>query len=604
MKINPLYQDEIEIIDFTPDNQAPLEEKITHETINALIVQDNSFAWPSPYVMNENGLHIQQVKAGEEGEQIILKRISDAFDVIGVCCNNEDDESGVFIKIRTTSGKEKSFNFPNSEIVSESMEIIKALANFGLNIVDVPKLKKALNNAFAKARANNRLVLLVNQSGWIDEAAFCLKDVIIQSDKKLIHRQDVTKRFTEGGSLIEWQEHIAKYAKGNSRLVIALCAGFAAPLLSMMNKQGFGLHFQGKSSLGKTTAISVANSLYGGGYCNWRTTDNALEATAKNHNNMLLALDDIGESDSKAAGAAAYMLANGKGKARANKNGDSKSVSEWCLIFLSTGEISLSEHMSKGGVKAMAGQEVRFINIPADAGNGNGIFENVHGSSGAILSDKLQKSAKKYFGSPIKEYIEKLVANERDSLIRRLKINIKAHSDFISNGLKLSAQASRVLDHFALLAAAGELSTEYGITGFNKGEAIKAAKTCFIAWLNDFGNDDYEAKQALSAVRMFIQAHELSRFEIERSELDFAQDRIINRVGFIKEERGEKLYCFYPDIFKSEVIKGHNLKVALTSLKEGGFLKFDEGRNQSSIRFKSAKHKVYAIKASFINDEE
>ena len=47
----------------------------------------------------------------------------------------------------------------------------------------------------------------------------------------------------------------------------------------------------------------------------WRSTDNALEATAAQHSDGLLILDELAQVDPKTAGECAYMLANEQGKA-------------------------------------------------------------------------------------------------------------------------------------------------------------------------------------------------------------------------------------------------------------------------------------------------
>ena len=47
--------------------------------------------------------------------------------------------------------------------------------------------------------------------------------------------------------------------------------------------------------------------------------------------------------DPKQAGEAAYMLANGKGKARASRTGDARAPASWRLLFLSSGEIGITE---------------------------------------------------------------------------------------------------------------------------------------------------------------------------------------------------------------------------------------------------------------------
>jgi putative DNA primase/helicase len=78
---------------------------------------------------------------------------------------------------------------------------------------------------------------------------------------------------------------VAALCVGNSRLAFAVACAFAGPLLRPAGVESGGFHYRGDSSSGKTTALKVAASVYGGaGYLQrWRTTDNALEAIAAQH---------------------------------------------------------------------------------------------------------------------------------------------------------------------------------------------------------------------------------------------------------------------------------------------------------------------------------
>ena len=133
-------------------------------------------------------------------------------------------------------------------------------------------------------------------------------------------------------------------------------------------------------SCGKTTALKVAGSVCGGGgkygyIRQWRATDNALEGTAATHCDNLLCLDEIGQASSRVVSEVAYMLANGQGKARANKDGNAKAIREWRLSFMSTGELTLADKIAEDGRgQVMAGQAVRVLDIPADGGTEQGIF--------------------------------------------------------------------------------------------------------------------------------------------------------------------------------------------------------------------------------------
>jgi hypothetical protein len=75
---------------------------------------------------------------------------------------------------------------------------------------------------------------------------------------------------------------------------------------------------------------------------------------------------------------AAYLLANGQGKARAARNGTVRAPQRWRVLFLSAGEESLAGLMARAGKQPTAGQEIRLADIEADAGQGLGLFDVLH----------------------------------------------------------------------------------------------------------------------------------------------------------------------------------------------------------------------------------
>lgn len=190
--------------------------------------------------------------------------------------------------------------------------------------------------------------------------------------------------FGTRGTLDGWQSTVGRWCIGNSRLLFAVSIPFAAPLLKMVGAESGGFHLKGAStdasSSGKTTTQRAAASVCGSpDYLQrWRSTDNALEALAELHNDACLILDELAQMEPRAASESGYMLGNGSGKARMGRDGGGRPVKRWRLVYLSSGEIGLVEHMASIQKKARAGQSVRMVEIPADAGAGFGCFENLH----------------------------------------------------------------------------------------------------------------------------------------------------------------------------------------------------------------------------------
>ncbi|WP_027526110.1 DUF927 domain-containing protein [Bradyrhizobium sp. Ec3.3] len=292
-----------------------------------------------------------------------------------------------------------------------------------------------------------------------------------------------------------------------------------------------------------------------------------------------LTLDEISQANAREMDQVVYMLANNAGKARANREGGSRRQRNWRTLFLSTGEISLEAKLLEAGQRVRAGQDVRMIGLAADAGGGRGVWQTLHGfSSGAALSDHLSAASHTYCGTAGRAYLEQL-ARERgadpDALVSTLRALCQR---FLDEHVRPGAdgQVRSVAKRLAVTAAAGELATAYGITGWPEGEALNRVGACIKAWLDARGGAGAgEDMRALKQVRAFIAAHGASRFErIDDDDDDDRpkEQRVINRAGWTQLIAGKREYLITADCWRDEVCRGLNAARAAKAVDEAGFL--------------------------------
>ena len=129
-------------------------------------------------------------------------------------------------------------------------------------------------------------------------------------------------------------------------------------------------------------------------------------------------------------------------------------------------------------------------------------------------------------------------------------------------------QVLRVMDRFGLVAAAGELACDLGVVPWQKGDALEAARRCFIDWFHIRGGAEAgEVQVAISQVRLFIEQHGDSRFEAIP-----AQDRAVsNRAGW--GDGSERQWLIPPETWKSEVTVGLNPTLVARVLADREMLK-------------------------------
>ncbi|MFH7325950.1 DUF927 domain-containing protein, partial [Desulfurivibrio sp. C05AmB] len=505
---------------------------------------------------------------------------------------NEHGESwGRLLEFTDPDGRRHDWACPLELLAGDGLEFRKVLMAQGLRVAPGSKARQLLAHYVQIAPTDARC-LCTDRPGW-HGAAYVLPGQTIgeqPGERVLLQTTGEPPRLRQAGTVEGWRENLARYCVGNTRLVVAVSASFAAPLLNLTGDESGGLNLVGSSSTGKTTALRVAATVWGGpDYVNrWRATDNGLEAVAAVHNDGLLILDELAQIDPRRAGEVAYMLANGTGKHRARRDGMARTAATWRLLFLSAGEVGLADHMMEAGRRVKAGQEVRLADIPADAGAGFGLFEELHGfTSAGAFADHLAEQAGKHHGTAIIDHLARLTKID-PAQIKAAFDHLRA--DFISENVPADAdgQARRVAARLALIAAGGELAQP--TTGWPKGEAIKGAAACFAAWLNRRGGaGSQEEAAALSQVRHFIESHGESRFK----DLDGHDGRTIHqRAGYRRTTESGTEFHVLPEVFKRELCAGMDHRAVARILRERGHLRTEA---PDRLTMKTRNGRVYII---------
>ncbi len=557
--------------------------------------------------------------------------IAAPFRVVGETRTDAGESWGVFLRWRDREGRPHQWAIPRRLIHRPGNEIAEELEHAGLSCGPDARAHDLLKRFVGGVKAP-RLLRCVTRTGWHQgEAApvFVLPggeafgrgaaDTILQADDA---RADAAYRAM--GNLAGWQRDVAALAVGNDRLALFLSAAFAGPLLDVLGEPSGGLHLVGDSRTGKSTAAVVAASVWGKPTADaqlraWRGTANGLEGTAAETADALLILDEMGQADGREVGDVVYMLANEAGKQRASRTGSARRRQSWRTLFLSTGEITLAQKMGEAGKRAMAGLEVRLVNLPANAGAGMGVFQNLHGRPNpAALAEELRGAARAHHGIAARVFLARL-AHERATNAAELRDTLDAmRASFIAKHVPAGAagQVTSVAGRFALIGAAGELARDYGVLPWPKGEAWRAAGACFSAWLAERGGaGSGEDAAALAQVRAFLEAHGESRFtqlvrrEAENDPSAPDQARTVNRAGFRRRgdsgdgERWE--YLILPEAWKADVCKGLDAKRTADLLAARGWLLDSTPRHRAARVTISGegKRRVYIVSGAILGDD-
>lgn len=190
----------------------------------------------------------------------------------------------------------------------------------------------------------------------------------------------------------------------------------------------------------------------------------------------------------------------------------------------------------------------------------------------------LKEAAKQSHGAVGLAWLKQIVSRKAilpAYLAEEMKILVRAFTQNYCTG-----QLQRVARRFALVAIAGELATEYGLTGWQKGEAIDAAFDCFAAWQDAFGCEGNREERAIfSQVRSFFALHGASRFANVKNAND---DKLTNRAGFYQtDDEGFRVFLVLTEVFKKEICEGYDAKMVIQVLLNAGWLKAGRDGNSS-----------------------
>ena len=569
-----------------------------HAVVEAARKQDTDCPMPEGFFLvpegKRAGLYKLETKPDGDMNEV---RIGPPLAVKGMTRDSEGNEWGLMLEWADPDGKKHTWPMPIELLFRQGADWYSALASGGW--FGNPLTRKKLVDFLAAVRPVRR-IRCVPRTGW-DKAAYILPDAVYGDTSESVvlqsaHHGDL---YRTTGTLEDWRE-IAVLAVGNSRLGFALCAAFAGPLLRLAGLEGGGFSFEGGSSSGKTTALQIAASVWGGPehVRSWRATDNGLENIAVLHNDNVLILDGVGQVNGKVLAEFAYMLANGQGKGRSSREGNLRKSHSWRLLFLSSGELGLADKLAENGLKSRGGQEVRFVGLPVDTS----MLTELHGfpHAGAVVN-RLKELTALHYGHAGRVFLHKLT--EPDTMTTVLSELQPALANTVSRLVPAGAdgQVRRVAQRFALCGLAGGLAEQMEILP-PYFDAQGCAERCFHDWLTARGGIGASEDAAiLAAVRLFIEQHGASRFQ----DMDTQMATCLNRVGFRRTRNSTTEYLILPESFRAEVVKGYAEARAVRVLREAGWLRTpDKNRLKAQERLPGlGRVRVYIVRLPDDTDE-
>ena len=203
------------------------------------------------------------------------------------------------------------------------------------------------------------------------------------------------------------------------------------------------------------------------------------------------------------------------------------------------------------------------------------------------IADQIKAATAAQHGTAGPAYLDSLTAMIAEAgveavtelLADRCRAFVSAHTPAGADG-----QVSRVVQKFALVAAAGCLAVEMGILPFTTTEITEAVVTCVTAWLQQRGTTgSKEDEMMISRVRAFIAEFGDSRF----AEQHFALDTRLPRAAWTERRDHRVIYHFQADVF-AKLVAPMSPREAIATLHARGHAPADKVERISVRRAEDA----------------
>ena len=410
-----------------------------------------------------------------------------------------------------------------SDLVASQSKTLASLVDEGLQLYRVSSQGGNAQIAeFIRTCPVNKRFMTVDPYGWVELGkSFIVPSATIGDtnghDVVFNGSKEGAPMYGQGGTLEQWQQTIGRNARHSSRVAFAVCMAFTSPLLKFTSEPSGGFHFLGDSGTGKSTAIRAGVSVWaqvlehdGEAKISWNATANNIESLAKNHSDLPLFLDELGQGENGGLNIeqVLYMLGNGAGKGRMKQDSSPMARNVWRLFFMSAGEKSASELMEQIKRDIATGANVRMATINALPEGGHGVFETIpHGVEFSDFAKSFSDDGGRYYGTAgvsfMKAFIDD-VHNRGGVEVMRAYIAEKTKVWLDTYAKNCNYQVARVARRFALVAVAGEMATEYGILPWAVGEASEFASRCFKSFADEFETSDEKKERLCRQVFDFV----------------------------------------------------------------------------------------------------
>ena len=266
----------------------------------------------------------------------------------------------------------KTLTVPRRQLASAQQIIGLADMDIDVNSENAKEVVKYLSVLESKNYDELPRHNAVSHMGWLPDGRFMpYVDDIIYDGGEGPEFEKVYREMKPTGDESVWMDIALKTRAGDSVPArIALAAGFAAPLVKLLDALSFVVHIWGEKGCGKSVGLMLAASIWGnpdiGGLAKtFSGTKVSFELMSAFCCNVPVMLDELQviNDNRKNFDDIIYMLCEGATKGRGAKGGGLQLQRRWLTTIITTGETPIIQSNSGGGA-AVRTIEVNFKDKP------------------------------------------------------------------------------------------------------------------------------------------------------------------------------------------------------------------------------------------------
>ena len=279
------------------------------------------------------------------------------------------------LEIAFCRGKKDSWKYitvPRDMLASSQKIIGLANQDIGVNSENAKEVVRFLGLIESKNYDDLPRQNAVSHMGWLPDGRFMpYVDDIVYDGGEGPEFDKIYREMKPTGDESVWMDVALKTRAGDSVPArIALAAGFAAPLVKVLDALSFVVHIWGAKGCGKSVGLMLAASIWGnpdiGGLAKtFNGTKVSFETMSAFCCNIPVMIDElqIANDNRKNFDELIYMLCEGASRSRGLKTGGLQLQKRWLTSIITTGETPIIQSNSGGGA-AVRTIEVNFKNMP------------------------------------------------------------------------------------------------------------------------------------------------------------------------------------------------------------------------------------------------